>query len=229
MDLMRNAPVEARGKRARSCSAASASVPRLPWYRGRGGRADGGREPRRCAAWSRRSCCRRRLQPRPGLPLRLRPARPHLVSLRPHARRRSGHLAGGPCPDGPVRPQAYPHHDYLFEPQSRQYLDPRRPVGPSLPEGAGRRPSAMFLPLTLEMGSWRWVKKSPRQMFSLLGMFNPLPQHRLQRVLRRHLVWLDFLTRAARGLAQLAAGRRGARSRHHQAALAALVPVARRA
>jgi hypothetical protein len=28
-------------------------------------------------------------------------------------------------------------------------------------------------------------------------MFNPLIEHRQQRVLRRHMTWLDFLTRAA--------------------------------
>src|SRR5450830_589980 len=55
----------------------------------------------------------------------------------------------------------------------------------------------VFLPLTLEMGSWRWVKKNPRQLFSRTGMFNPNAPHRLQRVLRSHLVWFDFLTRAA--------------------------------
>lgn len=40
------------------------------------------------------------------------------------------------------------------------------------------------------------------QLFSKAGFFNPFPVHRLQRVLRRHLVWLEFLTRAARGWQQ---------------------------
>ena len=56
---------------------------------------------------------------------------------------------------------------------------------------------SFFLPLTLEMGSWTWVKKNPRQAFSLLGIFNPLIEHRQQRVLRRHLPLLEFLVRAA--------------------------------
>jgi hypothetical protein len=47
------------------------------------------------------------------------------------------------------------------------------------------------------MGSWIWVKKNPRQIFSRHGIFNPLIEHRQQRVLRRHLSWLDFLARAA--------------------------------
>src|SRR5665811_1642544 len=55
---------------------------------------------------------------------------------------------------------------------------------------------ATFLPLTLEMGSWLWVKKNPRQLFSRQGMFNPSVEHRLHRVLRGHTVWLDFLMRA---------------------------------
>jgi hypothetical protein len=47
------------------------------------------------------------------------------------------------------------------------------------------------------MGSWIWVRKNPRQLFSRHGLFNPLIGHRQQRVLRRHLGLLDFLMRAA--------------------------------
>jgi hypothetical protein len=74
----------------------------------------------------------------------------------------------------------------------------------------------VLLPLTLEMGSWLWVKKNPRQMLSLEGMFNPLVEHRQQRVLRRHTVLLDFLMRAACSPAQWrppAADRPGLRRR----------------
>ena len=51
--------------------------------------------------------------------------------------------------------------------------------------------------MTLELGSWRWIRKNPRQLFSRLGMFNPVKAHRTERVLRRHTNFLDFLTRAA--------------------------------
>ncbi|CAM8622138.1 M14-like domain containing protein [Comamonadaceae bacterium] len=92
--------------------------------------------------------------------------------------------------------QSYSHHPYVFEPQSLQYLthgdlwdhlhtrleDPARQV---------------FLPLTLEMGSWLWIKKNPRQLFSRYGIFNPLIGHRQERVLRRHMALLDFVSRAA--------------------------------
>ncbi len=88
------------------------------------------------------------------------------------------------------------HHNYLFEPQSRQYLT-HGDLWDHLYQSASSEPSRVFLPLTLEMGSWLWVKKNPRQFFSRQGIFNPLIAHRQQRVLRRHLSWLDFLVRAA--------------------------------
>ena len=47
-----------------------------------------------------------------------------------------------------------------------------------------------------DSGSWIWVKKNPRQLFSLLGAFNPMVLHRHQRTMRRHLVLFDFLKRA---------------------------------
>lgn len=59
--------------------------------------------------------------------------------------------------------------------------------------------SKTFLPLTLEMGSWLWVKKNLRQLFSLHVLFNPIVEHRLNRVLRKHTVWLEFLMHVAAG------------------------------
>lgn len=55
----------------------------------------------------------------------------------------------------------------------------------------------VYLPLTLEMGSWLWVKKNPSQLFNTLGIFNPVKPHRQERVLRRHQCLLEFLMRAA--------------------------------
>lgn len=95
--------------------------------------------------------------------------------------------------------QTHAQHRYVFEPQSRQYLthgdlwDYLYLESCQMPD----RPDRVFLPLTLEMGSWVWVKKNPRQLFSRDGIFNPKVSHRQQRVLRRHLGWLDFCARAA--------------------------------
>jgi hypothetical protein len=86
------------------------------------------------------------------------------------------------------------HHRYVVEPQSRQYLA-HGDLWDHLYLGAP--PGRVFLPLTLEMGSWLWVRKNPRQLFSRHGLFNPMIEHRQQRVLRRHIGWLDFIARAA--------------------------------
>lgn len=114
--------------------------------------------------------------------------------------------------------QSYPHHDYVFEPQSRQYLT-HGDLWDYLYLQAAERKDRIFLPLTLEMGSWLWIRKNPLQLLSRAGLFNPLPLHRLQRVLRRHLVWLDFLALAACGYQRwLPEG--AARMRHQQQAMA---------
>jgi hypothetical protein len=92
-----------------------------------------------------------------------------------------------------------PNHPYVMEPVSRNYTvqgdlwdhlyDQRRDAG--LP--------GSFLPLTLELGSWAWVKKNPRQIFDVLGSFNPIRPHRIRRTLRRHLPLIEFLLRAVAG------------------------------
>jgi Zinc carboxypeptidase len=90
---------------------------------------------------------------------------------------------------------ALPHHPYLIEPQSRQYLA-HGDLWDHLYLQARHRGDAVFLPLTLEMGSWLWIKKNPSQALTRIGLFNPHIAHRRERVLRRHLHLLDFLLRA---------------------------------
>ncbi len=94
--------------------------------------------------------------------------------------------------------QSHSHHRYIIEPQSLQYLA-HGDVWDYLYLQASQHGERVFLPLTLEMGSWLWVKKNPRQLFSRHGIFNPLIEHRQQRVLRQHQLLLDFLSRAACG------------------------------
>jgi hypothetical protein len=94
--------------------------------------------------------------------------------------------------------RTHSHHRYIFEPQSLQYLA-HGDLWDHLYQRACSTVDGIFLPLTLEMGSWLWVKKNPRQLFSRHGIFNPLIQHRQQRVLRQHESLLDFLSRAACG------------------------------
>jgi len=53
----------------------------------------------------------------------------------------------------------------------------------------------IFVPWTLEMGSWNWLKKNPLQIFSFKGLFNPIVPHRYKRTLRRHRSLLEFMLR----------------------------------
>lgn len=90
--------------------------------------------------------------------------------------------------------QTYPHQDYLFEPQSQHYL-----VHGDLWDFMYLRSlksNNIFLPLTLEMGSWRWIRKNPLQLRQLQGLYHPIKPHRLNRVLRSHLILMEFLLHA---------------------------------
>lgn len=91
----------------------------------------------------------------------------------------------------------HPYHSiYVIEPQAQQYTT-HGDLWDYLYDRSRNNRERLFIPLTLEMGSWLWVKKSPAQLFSMLGMFNPVAPHRHQRILRQHLTFLDFLIRAA--------------------------------
>ncbi len=194
VDLMRNAPVEAAGKVPFLLGGHRIS-PRLPWYRGVAGAE---------MEIENQALCRvvqTELLARPfsiavdchsGFGLRDRVWFPHAHSVHPIA-----HLADILALEELFQ-QTHPNHNYLFEPQSLQYRT-HGDIWDYLYLQSLHHPNRSFLPLTLEMGSWLWVKKNPRQLFSRHGMFNPTAQHRLQRVLRGHTVWLDFLLRATYG------------------------------
>ena len=191
VDLMRNAPIDA-----------SESVPfliggqrqsnRLPWYRGPAGAPMEAEASALCAVVERELLSRPfsiALDCHSGFGLRDRIWFPFACSSRPVE-----HL-----PEilalVELYGESHAHHRYLFEPQSRQYCahgDLWDFLYLKSCEEAGR----VLLPLTLEMGSWVWVKKNPRQLFSRHGIFNPLIEHRLQRVLRRHVALMDFLAHA---------------------------------
>jgi hypothetical protein len=88
-----------------------------------------------------------------------------------------------------------PNHVYRVEPTARVYTI-RGDLWDHLYDRAVAR-GRVLLPLTLEMGSWSWLRKNPLQALSRLGAFNPIVPHRLRRTLRRHLPLFDFLHRAA--------------------------------
>jgi hypothetical protein len=84
---------------------------------------------------------------------------------------------------------------YLIEPQSRHYTT-HGDLWDYVYRTTLHNRKGVYLPLTLEMGSWMWVKKNPIQLFNALGVFNPVLPHRHERVLRRHQCLMEFLMRA---------------------------------
>jgi hypothetical protein len=213
VDLMRNAPVDSLEKVPHLMGGQRLSAG-LPWYRGRLG------DPLEVEAEALCEVVRSELLGRPfslaldchsGFGLRDRIWFPYAHTAQPIAHLPEIHALKE------IFDQTNLNHRYIFEPQSRQYLA-HGDLWDYLYQGA-TRPGCSFIPLTLEMGSWLWVKKNPRQLFSRHGIFNPLIEHRLQRVLRRHMAWFDFLARAACSYQRWMPGER-VRGEHRQRALA---------
>lgn len=194
VDLMRNAPIEAEGKVPFLLGGHRISS-RLPWYRGK---AEAGMEVENlalCNVVQQELLAHNfsiAIDCHSGFGLRDRIWFPHAHSVHP-----IDHMADIMALEELFQ-QTHPNHKYLFEPQSLHYRT-HGDVWDYLYLQAEKDKQKTFLPLTLEMGSWLWVKKNPRQLFSLHGLFNPIVEHRLNRVLRRHIVWLDFMMRAASG------------------------------
>ncbi|MDX1519290.1 MAG: DUF2817 domain-containing protein, partial [Gammaproteobacteria bacterium] len=63
----------------------------------------------------------------------------------------------------------YPHHEYIYEPQSMHYLT-HGDLWDYFYKKLHHQPG-VFMPLTLEMGSWTWIRKRPAQLFSYFGLF----------------------------------------------------------
>ncbi|MGH8515966.1 MAG: M14 family zinc carboxypeptidase [Panacagrimonas sp.] len=195
VDLMRNAPIEGDRDVSKLLGGQRLS-PRLPWYRGKRG------APMEPEAQALCRVVEERLHPHPfSLTLDCHSGFGSTDRIWfPYARTRTPIEA---LPEiyalRTLFRSTHPYHNiYIIEPQSRQYTT-HGDLWDHLCDRAraGSAPHQVFIPLTLEMGSWMWVRKSPGQALKLLGMFNPLVPHRHQRALRRHLTFLEFLLRAA--------------------------------
>lgn len=190
VDLMRNAPIDSR-EGAVFLAGGQRFSPRLPWYRGPAG------APMEAESLALCAMARAELLARPfalaldchsGFGMRDRVWFPHAHTRAPFARIAETHALLAQFDE------AYPRHPYVFEPQSAQYLTHGDLWDYLSADPAGE---GTFVPLTLELGSWRWIRKRPRQVLSRLGIFNPLPADRRERVRRNHLLWMNFLCRAA--------------------------------
>lgn len=195
IDLMRNAPQDTRvnSKFLVSGHRVSAS---LPWYRGE---KDGEMEKESAALMA---FCKKRLFGAPfflsldihsGFGLNDRIWHPYACSL--------DHFPAYEQLEKITRTfeETYPYHIYQFEPQTDSYgihgdLWDYLTLFHEAQTIAGKQ--GALIPLTLEIGSWNWVKKNPRQIFSKEGIFNPVKRHRYERAMRRHYQLLDFLLHA---------------------------------
>ena len=93
--------------------------------------------------------------------------------------------------------RCYQHHIYKIEPMCMEYIINGDLWDYLLDDFIDRfATDRLFLPLTLEMGSWLWLRKNPSHLFSRHGLFHPLLPHRQQRVFRRHFLLFDFLHRS---------------------------------
>lgn len=194
VDLMRNAPVEALQRAAFLVGGQRFSA-HLPWYRGPRSAPMQPESQALCRVVEDELFTHRfsiAVDCHSGFGLSDRIWFPYACTRTPIAHLAEVHAL---CE---ILDQTHRHHPYVFEPQSRQYLT-HGDLWDFLYQRACADSDRILLPLTLEMGSWLWIKKNPRQLLSLQGLFNPQLAHREARVLRRQVEWLDFVGRAACG------------------------------
>lgn len=95
--------------------------------------------------------------------------------------------------------RSLPNNVYRIEPQSKSYMT-HGDLWDYLIELHEPNQESIFIPWTLEMGSWTWIRKNPRQLASFKGIFDPVKPHRRKRILRRHLALFDFFISALRNV-----------------------------
>lgn len=193
VDLMRNSPMDATGKLVPLISGHRYSD-KIPWYRGTDG------EPMQIESQAVVDFCEREffqsqqvitLDLHSGFGLKDRLWYPWSTSMTPF-------------PQEPevlrlknLFEKTYPYHIYIIEHQSINYTNHGDLWDWIFSRYLEKNPHGRFLPLTLEMGSWMWVKKNPWQVFSYDGLFNPVKKHRYARTMRRHQHLLEFLLKAS--------------------------------
>lgn len=192
VDLMRNAPIDGEGKITPLVGGHRHS-PILPWYRGP---LNGPLEPESQAVIS---AIQKEMDQCPlmvtvdfhsGFGLRDRLWFPYAKSTKPYPEIALMHSFKE------LLDTTYPHHIYKIEPQALNYTTHGDLWDYLYDWQRERKPDMRYLPLCIEMGSWSWVKKNPLQFFSKDGAFNPIIAHRMQRTLRRHNLFFEFLLRS---------------------------------
>jgi predicted deacylase len=194
VDLMRNAPVESDWPRpAWMIYRGHRLSPKLPWYRGKG---ELELENQILCSWIEREVFPSRasiaLDVHSGFGSVDRVWFPYAKAHQP--------FADLPSALGlkTLLDRTLPYHVYRVEPQSAVYTVHGDVWDYLYDRFSGRPEGKVFLPLTLEMGSWNWLRKNYLQVFRPLALFHPIKPHRIRRTLRRHAPLLDFLARAVR-------------------------------
>lgn len=193
VDLMRNAPLDAEPDQASFLVGGHRISNRLPWYRGPKNLGMEEESQTLCRYIQREifpSSSAIVLDLHSGFGLRDRLWFPYAYSKRPFENIAEVYNLKD------LFDKMHPNHVYQFEPQSKTYTTHGDLWDYLYLEHQKLKTDNLFLPLTLEIGSWAWIKKNPRQLFSAPGMFNPILPHRRKRVLRRHYQLFDFLVRA---------------------------------
>lgn len=195
VDLMRNAPVRAEGLSAWHLFGGHRLSVRLPWYQGRQDAAME-RESQALCEFVRREIFPAKV----ALSMDVHSGYGTVDRLWfPYAKSREPlHGLAEAVAIKYLLDRTHPNHVYCMEPQSRQYLAHGDLWDYLYLEYRGLQPEGHYLPFTLEMGSWLWVRKNWLQLFSALGLFNPRLPHRVRRTLRRHLSLFDLFYRAVR-------------------------------
>lgn len=191
VDLMRNSPVEGVG--ATKLYSGQRISPRLPWYRG-----DEFEMEKEAQALCRvvdqymfNSPLSIALDLHSGFGLRDRLWFPYASRKTPFP------FIAQTLALKELFDRCYRHHIYKIEPMCQEYVI-NGDLWDYLLDNYVQQfaDDRLFLPVTLEMGSWLWLRKSPMHMFLRHGLFHPLLPHRLQRVFRRHFMLFDFLHRS---------------------------------
>lgn len=192
VDLMRNAPIAGVGKT--KLYSGHGISPRLPWYRGNPANMEP--EAKALCRVIREQLASSALviavDLHSGFGIQDRLWFPYASRKTPFPSLSEAHALKQ------LFDNSYPHHFYKIEPMSQEYV-----ISGDLWDylydefWQQSQVPGNFMPLTLEMGSWQWLRKNPMHLFLRHGLFHPVLPHRQQRILRRHLTLFDFLFRAA--------------------------------
>ena len=196
VDLMRNAPIEAVKGPTHHLYRGHRLSPKIPWYRGALG------APMEIEAQALINFVQKEMYPakysmsidfHSGFGLRDRLWYPYARTFEPFMMKPEVERVTK------LFRKTHPHHVYKIEQQSDSYTTHGDLWDYMFQEFEHFKKSEnnqnIFIPWTLEMGSWIWLKKNPMQLFSRQGLFNPVVEHRYQRTMRRHYLLIEFFTR----------------------------------